>query len=197
VTIRPMSKGGDRRKSFVCLQQLARQFPAAFLIDGPRKPLKIGIRDDLALRWIGRDVLQRGLAVYCSNYHYLLALQEGAVRIGLDGEPAGVVTADAAASARQKLAEERKLWQQQQAEKRLRQQQLAEKKQPKPKPNPPPEAPPKAKPAHKLSTPFRKPSTTGRAADDKIVVVEVRRGPSWRSLRRRVIDLTAPPTRRP
>src|SRR5262245_14924710 len=100
-----MSKGGDRRKSLVCLLQLVRHFPAAFRIDGPRKPLKIRIKDDLALRGISRDVIKRGLGRYCSNYCYLVAMQEGAVRIGLDGEPAGTVTADEAAHARQQLAE--------------------------------------------------------------------------------------------
>ena len=170
-----MSKGGDRRKSFACLQQLARQFPAAFLIDGPRKPLKIGIDDDLALRGIGRDAIQRGLGTYCSNYHYRIALQEGAIRIGLDGEPAGVVTADAAASARQKLAEERQRQQQLAEEKKLKPL-PAKAEQPKPKPKASPEAPSKAETAHKQSTSFRKP----RDADNKMVVVEVRRGPSWK-----------------
>jgi ProP effector len=119
----PMSKGWDRRNSLACLLQLVRQFPAAFRIDGPRKPLKIGIEDDLALRGISRDVIQRGLDRYCSNSRYRVALQEGAARVGLAGQPAGVVTADEAADARQQLAEEK----QSVAAKRLRQQQLAEK----------------------------------------------------------------------
>jgi ProP effector len=100
----------------------------AFRIDGPRKPLKIGIEDDLALRGTSRGVIQRGLDRYCSNSRYRVALQEGAARVGLAGQPAGVVTADEAADARQQLAEEK----QSVAAKRLRQQQMAEKK-PKPK----------------------------------------------------------------
>jgi ProP effector len=176
-----MSKGGDRRRSFACLQQLAGQFPAAFLPDGSRKPLKIGIHNDLALRGISRAVIQRGLGLYCSNHRYLAALQEGAVRVGLDGEPAGTVTADAAAHARQ--------------------QQLAEKLKPTKPPPPakaeqlkpkaplkaPPVTPPKAK--TELSTTFRK---DRRAGSKPAVIVEVWHKPPWKSSggpRRRVIDV--------
>ena len=156
-----MSKGGDRRKSVASLEQLAAQFPAAFLITGPRKPLKLNMRDDLLRHGIDRRVIQGGLGMYCSNYRYLIALQEGADRIGLDGQPAGVVTADEAAHARQRLAE-----------------------QPKPKPQASPQAPPKAK-AEPSTTPFRK----DKSAGNKAVVVEVRRKPAWKHGARRVIDV--------
>ena len=167
-----MSKGGDRKRSFASLQQLAGQFPSAFLTDGPRKPLKIGIHDDLTLRGISRGVIQRGLGMYCSNGRYLAALQAGTIRVGLDGEPAGVVTADAAALAQQQLAE------------RPTKPPPAKAEQPKAKP-----VPPKAKTdtRHELPTSFRKP---GKGAGNKAVVVEVRRKPSWkRGPKRRVIDV--------
>ena len=164
-----MSKGGDRKRSFACLQQLAGQFPAAFLTDGPRKPLKIGIHDDLALRGVSRGVIQRGLGMYCNNGRYLAGLQEGAVRVGLDGEPAGTVTADAAAQARQ-LAKRLTL--------------PAKAEQSKPKSKPQPTAPPKAKTE---STPVRKAKGVG---SNPAVIVEVRHKPSWKQgPKRRVIDV--------
>jgi ProP effector len=178
-----MSKGGDRRRSFACLQQLAGQFPAAFLTDGSRKPLKIGIWNDLALHGISRGVIQRGLAKYCSNYRYLVAMQEGAVRVGLDGEPAGTVTADEAAHARQQLAERLK----------PTKPPPAKAEQPKSNPQPKPKAPLKAPPQaqtdvrHELSTPFRK----GSGAGSKPAVV-VEHKPSWKYTsggpKRRVIN---------
>ena len=170
-----MSKGGDRKKSFASLQQLAGQFPAVFLIEGPRKPLKLNMRDDLLRHGIDRRVIQGGLGMYCSNYRYLIALQEGAARIGLDGEPAGIVTADEAAHARQRLAEQLKPKPAPtpQLEKPTKSEQP--KAAPQASPKAPPQAPPKPK-AEPPTTPFRK----GRSAGNKAVVVEVKRQPAWK-----------------
>jgi sRNA-binding protein len=45
------------------------------------------------------------LAIYCTSIAYLRQMREGAARIGLDGEPAGVVTADEAEDAARRLAD--------------------------------------------------------------------------------------------
>ena len=47
------------------------------------------------------------LKIYTSNSGYLRACKEGTPRIGLDGEAAGQVTADEAANAKQRLAQQR------------------------------------------------------------------------------------------
>ena len=93
-----------RRKSYEAMLLLVEKFPAAFSEAGERRPLKVGIANDLLARGISRQIVARGLHSYCNAYRYLVALQDGAVRIGLDGEPAGVVTADEAVNAQQRLA---------------------------------------------------------------------------------------------
>ena len=51
---------------------------------------------------------QRRSSYYAHNANYLKALVADAVRIGLDGEPAGTVTADQEAFARRELAKREK-----------------------------------------------------------------------------------------
>jgi ProP effector len=85
---------------------LAQVFPRAFFTyGGKRKPLKLGIHKDiLALKLgIAQRALSRALRAYCGNLGYLRASVTGAARIDLQGEPAGVVTADEAEHARQRL----------------------------------------------------------------------------------------------
>src|SRR5436190_9363888 len=93
-----------RRKSYEAMLLPVEKFPAAFSEAGERQPLKVGIAKDLLARGINRHIVARGLHSYCNAYRYLVAMQDGAVRIGLDGEPAGVVTADEAVYAQQRLA---------------------------------------------------------------------------------------------
>jgi ProP effector len=75
---------------------LAELFPAAFTADRwlPHKPLKLGIHLDL----IARGVLLRKechlvLGRYCPRREYQAALVAGGVRVDLDGNPSGEVTA--------------------------------------------------------------------------------------------------------
>ena len=77
---------------------LAELYPMAFsMYEGRRKPLKIGIRDDLnkvldgAVTEIG---LKQALRCYCQNKVYRSRLRQGAVRIDLQGEPVGIVSAE-------------------------------------------------------------------------------------------------------
>jgi ProP effector len=78
------------------LELLCETFPRAFsLYEGRRKPLKIGVHNDViaaldgAVTW--RE-LRNALRVYVNNERYLCALRAGTPRIDLNGEPAGVVT---------------------------------------------------------------------------------------------------------
>ena len=67
----------------------------------PRRPLKVGIFDDiLADPTIDRRTLRALLRRYCGSPSYLAALQEGAVRVALNGSAAGTVTAEQAVAAR-------------------------------------------------------------------------------------------------
>jgi ProP effector len=95
----------DLRKATITL--LAQLFPACFYVARRhRRPLKIGIRRDLAPLdlGIGRRELDSALAWYVNGIGYLQSIKAGAVRIGLDGAPAGVVAETDEAHARQKIA---------------------------------------------------------------------------------------------
>ena len=90
--------GGD------IIEVLADLWPAAFAVDPrARQPLKVGIdRDILAVAdgAITLPELRAALCTYTAAKAYLKALHEGAPRIGLDGGPAGTVSAADAKHAR-------------------------------------------------------------------------------------------------
>jgi len=77
------------------LELLCERFPRAFVrFEGRRRPLKLGIRDDVraALNGAITDVeLHRALRIYCTNAVYRSRLVTGATRVDLNGEAAGVV----------------------------------------------------------------------------------------------------------
>lgn len=84
---------------------LAERFPACFDLKR-RRPLKIGISQDLiALQQeeLGGMDLKRAIRRYCTHPRYRKMLKEGAIRIDLQGQPAGVVTAEEAENARAQL----------------------------------------------------------------------------------------------
>ena len=94
----------DLRKATIA--RLAQLYPACFYVARQeRRPLKIGIRRDLAALDLGVDrrELDSALAWYVNGIGYLQSLRVGADRVGLDGATAGVVSADEA-HAREKLA---------------------------------------------------------------------------------------------
>jgi ProP effector len=96
-------------KNRAALAILTDRFPQAFPV-GPqrRKPLKIGIADDLAARLDGvlsRRQLGFALAAHCDSVSYLMNCKIGAERVDLDGNAAGTVTAAEAAYAARRLAE--------------------------------------------------------------------------------------------
>lgn len=99
--------GGKRNKNRVAnmaaVQLLMDAYPEVFSRDKVR-PLKIGIQEDLvADDKVSRTKIKRALASYVRSPQYLRSFQEGAERIGLDGQPAGEVTAEEAEHAKGKL----------------------------------------------------------------------------------------------
>lgn len=87
---------------------LTEQFPACFNWEKAR-PLKLGIHHDLVASNAAPSALtpveiKQTLARYCSRPRYWKSMREGAVRIDLHGQPAGVVTVAEAEQARYQLA---------------------------------------------------------------------------------------------
>ncbi len=80
------------------LDLLTETWPACFSIyERRRKPLKIGIHRDILAVLDGAVTpaeLSRALRCYVANKVYRERLIAGAVRVGLDGKPAGEVTAE-------------------------------------------------------------------------------------------------------
>jgi ProP effector len=91
------------QKQTVC--ELAGRFPGIAARGVDRRPLKVGIFHDIvaAAPDIEAKQIKRALRWYVSGMHYLANLQEGAVRVGLDGVPAGTVIAAEAEHARGRL----------------------------------------------------------------------------------------------
>lgn len=121
------------------IERLAEAFPQAFFIyEARRRPLKVGIRDDI-LAALDGAMDARELAIvlrfYSSNRGYLRACRAGAPRIDLEGNPAGAVTAEEATHAVERL--------QARAAKQARKAMAA----PSPKPEPEPEPVPTPSPA--------------------------------------------------
>jgi ProP effector len=87
---------------------LAENFPKCFSVYQPRRrPLKLKIHLDIQAALDGAVTpaeLHKALGIYCSNPAYLGHTRKGAWRLDLDGNPAGVVTADEEAHAKATLA---------------------------------------------------------------------------------------------
>ncbi len=81
---------------------LAETYPACFDGENPR-PLKLGIHQDLMAAGFEKAVVKRALARYCNRPRYRKTLRAGVIRIDLQGQPAGVVTAAEAETARADL----------------------------------------------------------------------------------------------
>jgi ProP effector len=87
-----------RKETAAALALLAETWPACFSIyEKRRRPLKIGIHNDILATLDGAVTpagLSRALRIYTGNKVYRSRLRIGAVRVGLDGEPAGEVAPD-------------------------------------------------------------------------------------------------------
>jgi sRNA-binding protein len=86
----------------------AETWPATFSVyERRRRPLALGIHHSILAALEGAitpEELRRALRYYTGNPFYLRATVAGAERIGLDGSPAGTVTAEEAAAAAGRLA---------------------------------------------------------------------------------------------
>jgi ProP effector len=93
---------------------LAKMWPKCFSVyEGRRRPLKVGIKQDIlaALAKAApvskpvRDRIAVALRSYVSNRVYLSRMRAGAARVGLDGKPAGTVSAEEAQHAADRAAQ--------------------------------------------------------------------------------------------
>lgn len=66
-------------------------YPSCFDWSKP-KPLKIGIHNDIIADGHDRARVRRALGAYCDRLNYHRAMKVGAIRIDLNGQPAGAVT---------------------------------------------------------------------------------------------------------
>ncbi|MCP1315180.1 MULTISPECIES: ProQ/FINO family protein [unclassified Halomonas] len=88
------------------LKQWYERYPEAFF-KGHTKPLKVGIHIDLAQRepWSGK-LIRRALANYVNLPRYVKSMREGAERVDLDGQPAGIVDKEASLHASERRKEQ-------------------------------------------------------------------------------------------
>jgi ProP effector len=97
------------------IELLAETFPNAFAVwERRRRPLKVGIHDDILVKLggtIAPQELSIALCFYTANAGYLTALRTGTPRVDLDGSPAGTVTESESDFAKVKLAKRRTKWQ--------------------------------------------------------------------------------------
>ncbi|MEL7292293.1 MAG: RNA chaperone ProQ [Pseudomonadota bacterium] len=89
---------------------VAECFPKCFTLEGEAKPLKIGIFQDLAERLaedpkVSKTQLRAALRQYTSSWRYLHGVKPGAVRVDLDGNPAGELDEEHVEHAKTALAE--------------------------------------------------------------------------------------------
>jgi hypothetical protein len=83
------------------LLMLAEVYPACFDWRKPR-PLKVGIHHDLFAAGYTVKQVRRALGPYCQAQRYRRSIIAGETRVGLAGEPAGVVTEEEAQQAKRK-----------------------------------------------------------------------------------------------
>lgn len=89
---------------------LATQYPQCFSIEGPAKPLKIGIFQDLATGIaeespISKTQLRQALRVYTSSWRYLESIQPDIARVDLQGAEVAKIDSQQAEHAAKTLAE--------------------------------------------------------------------------------------------
>jgi ProP effector len=92
------------------LAKLVSAYPKTFFPrPEDRKPLKLGIHGDInsdTTHGLSSNDVRQVIGWYCSSSAYRAAMVEGAIRVGLDGEAAGEVTAAAAAVAKAAMRRE-------------------------------------------------------------------------------------------
>src|SRR5437879_4929980 len=103
-----MSSRRRREVALETLAVLAERFPQAFVLKGPRRPLKIGIDRDLAVAATGlvSTAIKQALRYYVASSSYQLALAQGHERVDLAGARAGIVSVEVAATASAKVGDD-------------------------------------------------------------------------------------------
>jgi len=89
---------------------LADKFPACFSLEGPAKPLKVGIFQELAEKLTGDETvsktrLRQALRHYTSSWRYLKSVKLGTFRVDIDGKDAAEIDQDQADYAAKTLKE--------------------------------------------------------------------------------------------
>ncbi len=123
----------NREAAKAAVELLSSNYPEVFNLKDP-KPLKVGIHEELAAdEKVSKTKIRRALSAYVRHYNYISCLVEGADRINLKGEVDGVVSADEAQHAKEKVdaidkakAEKRKEFAQ---KKKVQQQKVKQKEQ--------------------------------------------------------------------
>ncbi len=92
------------------IAHLAEKFPACFTVEGPVKPLKVGIFQELAQALaeddkVSKTQLRQALRHYTSSWRYLKSIKEGAQRVNLSGEEIEAIDAEQASFAAKTLKE--------------------------------------------------------------------------------------------
>lgn len=89
---------------------LAEKFPACFSLEGPAKPLKVGIFQDLAEKLTGDETvsktrLRQALRHYTSSWRYLKVVKLDSFRVDIDGNDAAKIDQEQADYAAKTLKE--------------------------------------------------------------------------------------------
>ncbi len=92
------------------ISHLVAKYPACFTLEGPAKPLKIGIFQELAAELsdddkVSKTQLRQALRHYTSSWRYLKAIKLGSHRINLAGEDAELIDEEQANHAAKTLKE--------------------------------------------------------------------------------------------
>ncbi|MDH2999079.1 RNA chaperone ProQ [Pasteurellaceae bacterium LFhippo2] len=100
---------------------LVEKFPLCFSSEGEAKPLKVGLFQDLSEALandekMSKTIIRQALRAYTMSWRYLHSCKDGAVRVGLQGEEAGVVDAQQAEHAAQTLAQAKAAYSERRAE---------------------------------------------------------------------------------
>jgi ProP effector len=108
----PQAKPRNQDPAVEAIWPLQKHFPLAFPVNpAPKVPLKEGILKDaeqhLELLGLTSEQLKLGISTWCRVTRYWACMVEGAPRLDLSGQPAGVVTATQAMHAKQQASRQR------------------------------------------------------------------------------------------
>lgn len=108
----PQKSPREQDPAVEAIWRLQKHFPLAFPVNpAPKVPLKEGILKDaeqhLELLGITSEQLKQGIATWCRGSRYWASMTENAPRLDLNGQPAGVVTANQALHAKQQAKRQR------------------------------------------------------------------------------------------